>query len=238
MSEPGHAKRAGGGRTLPDRLKRIVQARGRLLASAAVAGATLLALPGALRFSTRLLIAWDLGTLLYIGLIVTMIRQSDVDDIRSRAAAYDENRFTILLLIVGATMASFAAIVVELVNGRSAGALQAGPMALAGATVLLSWTFTHFVFAMHYAHEFYACEDQKERQGLIFPGETEPDYSDFLYFSFVIGCAAQTADVDVTGAGMRSIVLVHGVVSFLFNTAILALTINIAAGLIGSGPGS
>jgi uncharacterized membrane protein len=238
MSGRGHLKDGHGAWPLPDRLRRIVQARGRLLASAAVAGATLLALPGALRFSTRLLIAWDLGTLLYIGLIVIMMRRSNVEDIRTRAAGNDENRFTILLLIVGASMASFAAIVVELVNGRTAGVLQAGPMGLAGATVLLSWTFTHFVFAMHYAHEFYACVDRKERQGLKFPGETEPGYADFLYFSFVIGCAAQTADVDVTAPGMRSIVLVHGVVSFLFNTAILALTINIAAGLIGSGPGS
>ncbi|WP_406855039.1 DUF1345 domain-containing protein [Alsobacter sp. KACC 23698] len=222
---------------LPDRLRRIVQARGRLLASAALAAATLLALPGGLRFSTRLLIAWDLGTLLYIGLIVAMMRRSDVDLIRSRSAFNDENRFTILLLIVGATMASFAAIVAELVNGRVQGVLQAGPMALAGVTVLLSWTFTHVVFAMHYAHEFYACDEQKDREGLKFPGEASPGYNDFLYFSFVIGCAAQTADVDVTASGMRSIVLVHGVVSFLFNTAILALTINIAAGLIGSGPG-
>ncbi|PSC06034.1 DUF1345 domain-containing protein [Alsobacter soli] len=194
-------------------------------------------MPGSLRVSTRLLLAWDAGVLLYIGLVTVMMQRSEVEDIRSRALAYDENRFTILILIVLATVSSFGAIVAELVNGHVGGHLQAWPMLLAGVTVLLSWTFAHVVFAQHYAHEYYLCEPGSGRCGLKFPDEEWPDYGDFLYFSFVIGCAAQTADVEVSSGAMRRIVLVHGVVAFLFNTAVLALTINIAAGLIGTGPG-
>lgn len=216
-------------------IRDLARGRARLLIAATIGAALCFALPGSLRWSTRLLLAWDAGTLLYIALISAMMMRSEVGDIRSRAKLFDENRFTILIMILLATVSSFGAIVAELVNGRSGGALPPGPMALAGVTVLLSWTFTHMVFAVHYAHEYYQCVDQSERGGLQFPNEPEPDYGDFLYFSFVIGCAAQTADVGVTSGAMRRNVLVHGVVAFLFNTAVLALSVNIAAGLIGSG---
>jgi uncharacterized membrane protein len=105
-------------------------------------------------------------------------------------------------------------------------------------TIATGWTFIHLTFALHYAHE-YASEhrrrpelDDKIRGGLQFPDTTTPDYSDFLYFSFIIGVACQTADVALSSPMMRRIALAHGVVAFFYNTIIVALTINIAAGLI------
>jgi uncharacterized membrane protein len=93
-------------------------------------------------------------------------------------------------------------------------------------TIALSWAFIHTIFALHYAHEFYA---QTRGGGLAFPGEGEPDYWDFLYFSLVIGMTSQVSDVAVTAKPMRRIVAAHGVVSFVFNTTLLALAVNIAA---------
>jgi uncharacterized membrane protein len=101
-----------------------------------------------------------------------------------------------------------------------------------------AWVFIHLTFALHYAHDYFdelATELGKplvERGGLRFPGTETPDYYDFLYFSYVIGVACQTADVDITSSLMRRTALVHCVLAFFFNSAVLALTINIAAGLI------
>jgi uncharacterized membrane protein len=102
---------------------------------------------------------------------------------------------------------------------------------LATLTIVLSWAFIHTIFALHYAHEYHA-EHRKNRGGLAFPGEEAPDYWDFVYFSFVIGMAAQTSDVAITSKAIRRTVAAHGIVSFVFNAALLALTVNIAASAI------
>jgi uncharacterized membrane protein len=99
------------------------------------------------------------------------------------------------------------------------------------ATVLLSWAFVHSIFAVHYAHEFY--RKGTTASGLEFPGgDATPDYSDFFYFSFVIGMTFQVSDVQVTNRSIRRAVLAHGIVAFLFNVALLAIIINVAAGAI------
>ncbi|MFI5002736.1 MAG: DUF1345 domain-containing protein, partial [Reyranellales bacterium] len=95
-----------------------------------------------------------------------------------------------------------------------------------------SWTFTHMIFTLHYANLFYRLDNDGAANGLEFPGGRPPDYGDFLYYSFVIGCACQTADVNTVSPAMRRATLVHGVVSFAFNTAILALMINVGASLL------
>ena len=94
----------------------------------------------------------------------------------------------------------------------------------------MSWTFTHTIFALHYAHDFYG--EAARADGLKFPGNTQPDYWDFVYFSFVIGMTFQVSDVAVTNKSIRRMVVAHGALSFFFSTAIVALTVNIAAGLI------
>ncbi|MGO9133002.1 MAG: DUF1345 domain-containing protein [Methylovirgula sp.] len=105
-------------------------------------------------------------------------------------------------------------------------------------TIVSAWALIHVMFALHYAHEFVleraarGAKPAKGRGGLIFPGTETPDYVDFVYFSYIIGVACQTADVEISSAEMRRIALLHGVLAFFFNSAVLALTINIAAGLI------
>jgi uncharacterized membrane protein len=103
---------------------------------------------------------------------------------------------------------------------------------LTAATVALSWTFTHLIFALHYANLYYRADAKGAHSGLIFPGGREPDYRDFLYYAFVIACAAQTADVSTVSPDMRRVTLVHCITAFAFNSAILALMINITAGLM------
>jgi uncharacterized membrane protein len=208
--------------------------RRRLLGSIILALVVFAILPETTRTTTRSLIAWNCGVALYVGLIAAMIMRSGIADIRKRAPLYDEAKLTILLLTLGAIAASFWAIVIELAQGSSGGRFHAAPILLAGVTVILSWTLTHLVFALHYAHEFYGPHPVGQRGGLTMPGGDEPDYADFVYTAFVIGCAAQTADVSFTSRPMRRIALIHGIVAFLFNTALLALTINIAATIVGN----
>ncbi len=198
-----------------------------------------LATPDDWRLTTRLLFGWNGGVLLTIGLTFAMMWRDDLDRMRERANVQDEGRFVILALCILASAASIAAIVAQLAATKDmAGAQKALHMALAGLTIATGWTFIHLTFALHYAHE-YASErhrrpdvDEKLRGGLDFPDTLSPDYSDFLYFSFIIGVASQTPDVAICSPMMRRIALAHGIVAFVYNTIIVALTINIAAGLI------
>jgi uncharacterized membrane protein len=182
--------------------------------------------------ATVLLVGWDVAVVLYLGLAFQMMAQSDIGHIRSRAVLEDEGRATILALTIAAALASLIAIFVEL--GGSAGAAgghrEPIHLLLAALTIVLSWAVVHTIFALHYAHDFY---DEVTGGGLAFPGgETEPDYWDFVYFSFVIGMTSQVSDVGVTSKQVRRTVVVHGVVSFIFNTTLLALTVNLAASAI------
>ena len=191
------------------------------------------------RSATRLLLAWNAGVILYIALTFIMMLRDDLDRFHQRAAVQDEGRFVILTLSIVAAVFSIAAIVVQLAATKDMQGLDKYlHIALAATTIVTGWTFIHLTFALHYAHE-YASERRKRpdlpekyRGGLDFPDTLTPDYSDFLYFSFIIGVASQTADIAVCSPTMRRIALVHGIVSFFYNTTILALTINIAAGLI------
>src|SRR5436309_1640006 len=156
-----------------------------------------------------------------------LMSRSDVDRIRDRAAMEDEGQLAILVLTVVAALASLGAIFAELGTGTGR---RPAHIVLAALTILLSWAFIHAIFALHYAHEFY---DETIGGGMAFPGgETEPDYWDFVYFSFVIRMTSQVSDVGVTNKQIRRTVAAHGVVSFVFNAALLALTVNIAASAI------
>jgi uncharacterized membrane protein len=226
------------GRFLRYSLTRPLAARPRLLGSILVGLAAAILLRGDWRAATRVLVAWNCGALLYLALSGAIMFIEDHEALTRRASTQDEGRFVILGVAVLATMASIGAIVVELASVKTMEGFDKGMhVGLAALTILTAWTFIHLMFALHYAHEF-ANErgrrgaDAEKSGGLQFPGTTTPDYADFVYFSFVIGVACQTADVSISSQMMRRIALVHGVAAFFFNTTILALTINIAAGLI------
>jgi uncharacterized membrane protein len=179
---------------------------------------------------TRLLIGWDIGVAVYLALAAHMMSWSKVHHIRRRAAHQDEGQAAILVLTVAAALASLAAIFAELGSTAGAGGARSpARLMFVALTILLSWAFIHTMFALHYAHEFY----DKTAGGMAFPGgESEPDYWDFVYFSFVIGMTSQVSDVGITSKEIRRTVTAHGVISFVFNAALLALTVNLAASAI------
>jgi uncharacterized membrane protein len=207
---------------------RVVYARPRTFISIAIGIAAFLLLPPSLRLVTRLLIGWDIFAALYLVLVYVMMLRSGLADVRRQAALQDDGRFLILLMTALGAYASIAAIVFEL--GASN---HGGPqLALATVTIALSWATVHTAFALHYAHEFYR---GAEPGGLQFPSgdrRERADYWDFVYFSFVIGMTAQVSDVGVTDRIIRRTVTAHGIVAFFFNTALLALMVNIAASAI------
>ncbi len=208
---------------------RLVRARPRLATAAAVATAVIAALPSDWRLPTRLLVGWDAGVALYLVLVYALMARSSIEHIRRNAARHDEGRVAILVLTVTAALASLGAILAELGSGQ--GPRSAQQLALAAATIVLSWGFIHTMFALHYAHDYYG-EHGAGKGGLVFPGEQIPDYWDFVYFAFVIGMTSQVSDVAVASRPIRRTVNAHGVVSFFFNTALLALSVNLAASAI------
>lgn len=218
---------------------RHILARPRLLMSILLGISVFILLPGDKRLATRILIGWNSAAGLYILLALLMMLRASHQSMRRRATLGDESRYVVLGLSVISAIASMVAIVAELVSVKgTTETLQWLHLTLSGLTILTAWTFIHIIFTQHYAHEYYA-----ERKtladgrcvhgcGLTFPDTETPNYLDFLYFAFTIGVASQTADVSISSPGMRKVVLIHSVLSYFFNTTILALTINIASGLI------
>lgn len=217
---------------LPSRFGRFLMARRRLLVAIAAGIVLAMVLPPTTRLATRFLLAWDLTALIYVAFAFLMIVRSTVETCHARAALYDESDWVIVGLVVGSAAASFAAIFAELAAIKSGLAPVAISLVVTGFTVVLAWTFTHVIFTLHYANLYYRPHKGGVPGGLDFPGGEPPDYRDFLYYSFVIGCAAQTADVATTSGEMRVVSLIHGVIAFAFNTAILALMINVGASLL------
>jgi uncharacterized membrane protein len=209
------------------------KAQPRLFSSVALGILLWFVLPNGWRPSTRLLVAWDCATGLYLGLALLMMASSNIDRIRYRAGLQDEGQFVILGLTTTTALVSLGGIMAELAMAKKLeGPGEWRHIALAVLTVLLSWTFTHMVFAIHYAHEYYGGPEDNPAKGLEFPGHDSPDYWDFIYYSFVIGTACATADVNLTSKIMRRLTTIHCMVAFFFNTTILALTVNIGAGFI------
>lgn len=204
---------------------RIVYARARTFVALACGIAVYALLPKTLPPVTRFLMAWDVFAALYLVLVYAFVLRSGIGHIRQQAALQDDGRFLILIVTAIGAFASIAAIVFELGQPDRGGF----GVTLAVATIALSWTVVHTTFALHYAHDYYS---QRRGGGLAFPGDDRPDYWDFVYFSFVIGMTAQVSDVGITSKAIRRTATAHGIVSFVFNTALLALTINIAASLI------
>jgi len=196
------------------------------------AGAALFA-PG-LRASAWAIAGWDAFCAAFMGLVLLALADARPDDIRARAAQQDEGQAVILTLVLAACVASVAAVAMELSLARHEhGFPKVLHVTVAFATVTASWLVTQTMFAVHYAHEYYTADPATGRDlgGLGFPGGEPPDYWDFLHFAIVIGVAAQTADVTFTEKRLRRLGTIHCLIAFAFNTLIVALTINLVAGL-------
>ncbi len=209
-----------------------LRAHSRLAVSVAAGSAAALLLPGVSGWVTRGLLGWNVAVWLYLCLIAWMMLHADHARLRRTAIAQAESSATVLVIVIVACIVSLLGTVAELTAAKLPDAHRALPhLAFALTTVVGAWLLLPTVFTLTYASHFYRAP---HGVGLQFPGADEafrPDYSDFLYFSFTVAVAAQTADVNVTTSAMRRLVLLQSVLSFAFNTAILAFTINIAAGL-------
>lgn len=191
--------------------------------------------PSTVAASSRLLLTWDSGALAYLALAWMTIARADSTMCHLRALSYDQSGYVIFLLVVTAACASIVAI------GFVVGELKQLPpwskafhLSLSVAALFLSWTLIHTLFAFHYAREYYGRPEGAEETlgGLKFPSLEEPDYFDFAYYSFVVGMTSQVSDVAVTASHMRRTTLSHAVLSFTFNIAVLAMSINVISGVL------
>jgi uncharacterized membrane protein len=216
------------------RLLHVFKVRPRLIIVIAIGVLTGCLLPASVASQpvSRWLIAWNVGAWLYVGLAAAMMIRSSKGHMRHRAQLQDDGKYAILGLTVVAAIASLVAIAGELAVVKDLhGWLRGAHIALAGITVLSSWSFIQIMFTLHYAHDYYLAACHGLKPGLQFPEDPEPDYGDFFYFSAVIGTSGQTADVSFVTKPMRRIGSLHCILAYLFNTTVLALLINIGASL-------
>lgn len=190
--------------------------------------------PAPLHPVSRALVGWNVGVWLYLALVAWMMFRADHQRLQKNAQLHSEGAAVVLLVVVGAVVASMVAILVELAHNRGTTAQDAGRLLSVAATVAGSWLLLPLEFTLQYASLYH--RDSPEG-GLRFPESGpgfQPDYTDFLYFAFTIAVASQTSDVMITERPLRRLVLLHSVLSFAFNTAILALTVNVAASLVST----
>lgn len=215
---------------------RVVRGRPRLFIGLACGLIAAPLLPHSITATTRSILAWDIGVIVYLALAAFLFTTERHSRMAQDAAAQEEGEWTIFWLTVASVTFSFVAIVEEFANiSKDMPPVQRNlHVILVAVTLFISWLMTHTTFALRYAHEYYEVEHDAAgiSAGLEFPGEKRPDYFDFMYFSLVLGMTFQVSDVQITSRKFRRMAAVHGLLSFLFNTIILALTVNIAAGLL------
>ncbi len=208
--------------------------RQRLLAAVLAGIALWLANPFGVHALERVIIAWDGGVLLFLILVLQLMFSERLSRMEQDAEAQEAGEWTVFTLTLAAILLSLGTIFTAFTGLKDLPAsVQSGRVALVVITLLLSWLMTHITFALRYAHEYYGRgADGRLDGGLNFPGTERPDYLDFAYFAFVLGMNFQVSDVAITARTLRRLATLHGLVGFLFNTVILALVVNLAAGLV------
>jgi uncharacterized membrane protein len=215
-------------------LGQFVRTRPRLIIGMVAGLAVGVALPWQWGPMTRTLIGWNVAVWLYLVLVGWLMIRSSHVEIRRLAEREDRSAVVVLSIMSVASIVSLAAIVLELSTAKDLSlGHRLAHYGFTAATVFGSWCLVGTLFTLHYARIYY--QSPADRRALRFPdGETSPDYWDFLYFSFTIAVAAQTSDISVMSRSLRKTVLAQSILSFLFNAAIIGLSINIAASLVGS----
>jgi uncharacterized membrane protein len=174
--------------------------------------------------SLAVLIGWCLAAICWLLLVLAVMLTAPASAMRARTATLDSGRWTMLCATLSAALASLGAVVWALAEAPSPA--PAPTVTLGIGTVLLSWLFVHVLFALHYAHE-----DARRGTGIAFPGNDEPDFGEYLYLAFTVGMTFQVSDATTASAGMRRLVLMHALTSFLFNATIIGAAVNLAAAL-------
>ncbi|WP_316737722.1 DUF1345 domain-containing protein [Pedobacter aquatilis] len=175
---------------------------------------------------THVMLGWDVFCIVLITLHWFMFFNTSVSETHLKAKKQDETRGEIFAIVLVSTFAGMLAVILVLLNQN----IKTLDLVIAISGMFLSWALVHTTFAMRYAHLFYGDSDTKQG-GLDFPNDDAPDFIDFAYFSFVIGMTFQVSDVEISSRKIRRLALLHSIISFIFNTVIVALTINALAGL-------
>jgi uncharacterized membrane protein len=220
----------------PPRRPYALDAHHRAFIACTIAVITYILLRGHAALPAQLILTWNAFALTVVVMAWIVISTKDPYDVRRDARLQDANATVLFTLVVTAATASLLAVGLLLGSAKNLSPTElAEHVALAVSAVTLSWFLVHTIFVLRYAHFFYTNAHKVGREkvagGLMFPGKQSPNYMDFAYFSFVIGMTCQVSDVQISSHNIRRLALVHGLISFAFNTAILAMFVNIIAGL-------
>lgn len=191
-------------------------------------------IPSDLRPSSRAIIAWDVGLIVFFVSLCALMRNQPADELRLWSVKLQASRRSVLLATAATAAWALLTVFFEMKLAKlDHGLLKGLRVGMVILTVALSWLFVQTAFALDYAHEYFAADEKgQDRGGLAFPGGETPDFWDFLHFAVIIGAAAQTADISMTSKPMRRLVTIHSLIAFSFNAVILALAINLTAGLL------
>lgn len=212
---------------------KFISRHARLLCSTGVACVLFLVLPEHWATITRVLVSWNVGVMMFLLLVFRLMTSLSAAQISERYQEEDETAPVILIISVIAAILAMVSIVAFLTMfDRVSRAEQSLHIALAAFTVIHAWVLMPTMFTLHYADMFYSAAP--DARPLSFPDTPTPAFWDFAYFSFTIAVACQTADVTTTPGAIRKVLIVHGILSFFFNAAILGFAINVTAGLTGS----
>ena|ERR1035438_764495 len=182
---------------------------------------------------THGLIAWDGFSLALIILNWVTFSITDSEQIRKQSKAQDSSRTIIFIMVIISNLAGFFGVLLLLVTKEKFKYTQSLHLVTAIGGMVLSWFLIHTIFTLRYAHIYYGDDDEKPGTlagGLDFPGDDSPNYFDFAYFSFVLGMTFQVSDIQITSKRLRQLAMLHGLLSFGYNTVMIALTINLIAG--------
>jgi uncharacterized membrane protein len=219
----------------PQRLFRLYDPRaaiGRVLLSTLIGASAGVLWFERFGWATRAVVGWDAGALSLLAMVWLLIVGTDPLATRCRAAAVDPGRTTVWFLVLGASTSSLFAAAGLMRHARVV-APQGGPVLIAASllAVITAWFLTHTAFTLRYAHLYYRDDDEGEG-GLLFPGDRKPSDFDFAYFAFTVGMCFQVSDVTVSSPQIRRAVLGHALLSFAYNTVILALALNLLFGML------
>jgi uncharacterized membrane protein len=221
------------------RFLRSFDAHQRVMTAIAVGAVVFFSATGLHRLALQIILTWNAFAFTIILLCWIRIILADVRTVVRSAKLQDAGRTAIFLFVIAAACTSLFTVAFLLGTAKGLhGRALTGHILLAAGTVVCSWFLVHTVFTMHYAHSYYRQAKTgggpEKGHGLEFPGSREPDFLDFAYFSFVIGMTFQVSDVQISSRRLRRLALAHGMLSFAFNTVILAFAINLVSGLSGS----
>ena len=214
----------------------IIDPRIRVILAVVIGLLTYLFIPQGARFEIRLLLAWDLGVLFLLTVILTMMKKADAEYTLHRSQRQEPSNIATLVFTALISGASMVAVAFMLNDGKNWKVNPANlHLGLCTIAIFAAWFLQHTFFALHYARLYYdEMDDVSEagyKGGLEFPGNQIPDYWDFMYYSFTIAMCYQTSDVSISNAPMRRLTLVHSILSFIFVALVIGLVVNVVSNL-------